>query len=420
MAGLGIRYTELAGVLADHADVTVAHGGHGSDRIPGKARAVAFRPHAPAALKPMIEWADAVVTHPQWPMVSAWLRQSDARVVMDLYDPETLETLELFSRKPAVARRLVGHATLDRLQDALRTGHHFMCASEKQRDLWIGAMLALRMIDPDLYDQDPSLRTVIDKVPFGAPAEPPTAAAGAGEGPRQLHARVGDESELVLWNGGLWNWLDSETAIEAVAILSQRRPGVRLVFMGASTQEAALAATERARSLADRLGLLDSVVFFNTDWVPYSERASWLGQADCAITAQADHLETRYAFRTRLLDCFWAGLPPVCTEGDDLADLIARRDLGATFPPGDPEGAAAALEVVLDRGRGAFREGLAVAAAEYSWPAVSRPLVSWVLGPARTRRPGNTRGAARRTPGHVFRTLAYAAGGRRLLDRRAG
>ena len=33
-----------------------------------------------------------------------------------------------------------------------------MCASDTQRDLWLGAMLALRLIGPELYDRDPSLR----------------------------------------------------------------------------------------------------------------------------------------------------------------------------------------------------------------------------------------------------------------------
>lgn len=418
MAGLGIRYTELASVLAQHADVTVAHGGPPSGPLASGVPTVAYPVHDPAALKPLIAAADTVVTHPQWPVVTGWLGKASARVIFDLYDPETFETLELFSSRPAVVRRLMGQLTLDRLHDALRTGHHFMCASEKQRDLWIGAMLALRMIDPSAYDNDPSLRSVIDKVPFGAPADPP--APPAGRGPRQLFAQIDDDNPLVLWNGGLWSWLDPGTAIEAVAILSRRRPDVRLVFMGGSGQPAAKAATERARSLASRLGVLDSVVLFNPDWVPYSERATWLAQADCALTAQTDHLETRYAFRTRLLDCFWAGLPPVCTEGDDLADLIARRGLGATFPPGDPERGAAALADVLDRGRGAVADGLARAAAEYSWREVSRPLVSWVLEPPGTRRAGDGRGVAPRTPGHVLRALAYAAGGRRLLDRRAG
>src|SRR5262249_28644569 len=77
-------------------------------------------------------------------------------------------------------------------------------------------------------------------------------------------------------------------------------------------------------------------------WVPYEERVNWLLDADCAVSAHLDHVETRFAFRTRLLDCFWAGLPVVCTEGDDLAERVARDDLGGTVAAGDVDGMAAA------------------------------------------------------------------------------
>src|SRR6202044_3016580 len=112
-------------------------------------RLVAFRPHAPGALRPLIEEADTVVAHPQWPLVDRWLRRWPARVVIDLYCPETLETLELAADRGAFARRQLMATTLDRLHAALRTGHNFICASESQRDLWIGAMLGLRLIDPE-------------------------------------------------------------------------------------------------------------------------------------------------------------------------------------------------------------------------------------------------------------------------------
>ena len=94
---------------------------------------------------------------------------------------------------------------------------------------------------------------------------------------------------------------------------------------------------------------------FNDGWVPYEERGAWLLQADCAVAAHRDHLETRFSHRTRLLDCLWAGLPIVCTRGDELAERIARDGLGEAVPPADPAALAAALARVLDRGRGRLR-----------------------------------------------------------------
>jgi glycosyltransferase involved in cell wall biosynthesis len=417
MAGLGIRCWELARALAPLASVTVAHGGSEQGERDG-VRMLPFRPHAPGALREPIARADVVVAHPQWPLVDRWLRRSAARVVIDLYCPETLETLELAASSSRLQRGQLTATTLDRLHSALRTGHNFVCASETQRDLWLGAMLAQRLIGPDLYDRDPGLRETIDLVPFGAPTEsPPQRGAG---GPRETIAGVDADSELVLWNGGIWRWLDAETAIRAVAELASRRPKLRLVFMGGAPEHPAAAeSTRAARALASELGVLDSIVHFHDSWVPYAERGSWLADADCALSAYAEHLETRFAYRTRVLDCFWARLPIVCTSGDDLAERIARERLGAVAPPREPHALAAALAHVLDAGRESYADALAAAAEQNSWERVARPLARWIAAPRPDARPGDTPGALRAPLAQRLREAAYLAGGRALLSRRA-
>ena len=303
-------------------------------RRPPGVRAVGYEPHAPGALREEIARADVVVAPPQWPVVTRWLRHSGARVVYDLYDPETLETLELFRGRRG--RSAMVALTVDRLEDALRTGHHFMCASESQRDLWIGALLASRLLTPASYDRDPTLRDVLDLVPFGVPASPP--AAGGGPGIRDAFPQIGPDDEIVLWNGGLWRWLDPATAVRAIGRLAERRPGVRLVFMGASDK----AAAERRAARRPRPSATSRSS--TTEWVPYAQRAAWLLEANCALVTGVDHLETRFAFRTRMLDCFWAGLPVVCTSGDELAERVARDGLGAVVNPGDDAALADALE----------------------------------------------------------------------------
>ncbi len=426
MAGLGIRCFELARALASGgaglpggAEVTIAHGGE-ERGVHGGVRTVPFRPHAPAPVRELIAEADTVVAHPQWPLVDRWLRRSRARVVIDLYCPETLETLELASGSGRLLRAQHTATTLDRLHAALRTGHNFVCASESQRDLWLGAMLALRLIGPERYDEDPSMRETIDLVPFGAPGETPPSHESPG-GPRETIAAVARDSELVLWNGGIWRWLDAESAIRAVAALAPSRPRLQLVFMGgAPSHPAAQQSTREARALAAELGLLDSVVHFHDSWVPYAERGAWLAQADCALSAHADHLETRFAYRTRVLDCFWARLPIVCTGGDELAERIERERLGAVAPPGDVDALAAALAQVLDAGRESYVDALARAAEQSSWERVARPLARWVAQPAPAphARLADTPGAVRAPLAQSAREVAYLAGGRVLLDRR--
>jgi glycosyltransferase involved in cell wall biosynthesis len=377
MAGAAIRAVELARAAASVADVTVAAPSGTLPDLP----VAAFHPHDARTLAAPLARADAVYGVAQWPLVMRALRRSGARLIFDLYVPEYFETLEGFRDRAPLLRRLMAALALDRIEDALTSADLLLCASERQRDLLTGLLLGLRGVPPRAYDLDRSLEARLAVVPFGVPATPP-ARTGA-PGPK---ARFAAE-QVVLWNGGIWGWLDPETAIRAVARLD--RPGLRLVFMGAAPGQPARRTTQAAKLLAAQL---DAPVDFHDEWVPYDERADWLLDADAVISCHHDQLETRYAFRTRLLDCFWARVPIVCTSGDDLAARIERENLGATAAPEDVEGMAAGLARVLDGDRAAYGERLGRTARELTWPRTAAPLVTF-LG---SLPPGTSAGAGTR------------------------
>jgi glycosyltransferase involved in cell wall biosynthesis len=156
---------------------------------------------------------------------------------------------------------------------------------------------------------------------------------------------------------------------------AERCPRVRLLFMSAKDMEGPERREARAaRDLAKELGALDRLVFFNEDPVPYRERGTWLLRADCIISTNVDHLESNFSFRTRLLDSFWAGVPAVCTGGDELSEMIERHDGGVTVPTGDVQAVAEGIVEVLDRGRDGYSERLLAAGAELVWPKAVEPL----------------------------------------------
>jgi hypothetical protein len=102
-----------------------------------------------------------------------------------------------------------------------------------------------------------------------------------------------------------------------MSIVSDRDPRAKLVFMGVKSPVAEIAkmrVVDDARDLAHHLNLLDCHVFFN-EWVPYEERQNWLLQADLGLTLHLDSLESRFAYRTRMLDNIWCRLPLVATRG---------------------------------------------------------------------------------------------------------
>lgn len=412
MRGLGIRYTELARALAAAGlDVTVAAPAIEGDAAPDVATTT-WEPDGVRALRALLAGADAVLAPPGPPHVMRELRRCGARVAIDLYDPVPLEVLERTAADRPALR--VTHATTatDQLGDALRTGDFFICASERQRDLWIGALLAAGRVTPRAYDRDPALRALVDVVPFGVPSEPP--AAGGGDPVRARFDAIEAGDRVLLWNGGLWAWLDAPAAIRALARVRSNGIPARLVFMGASTAGGAGAALAEARAVVAAEDLGDAVLF-NDVWVDYAQRGGWLLAADAVVSTHRDHLETRFAFRTRLLDCFWAGVPAVVTGGDELAARIAADDLGAVAAPGDVDALAAGIERVLERGREAYAPRLRAAAEAYAWPRVVAPLRAFAVGEGGgAAGPGVLAGAAarplRRTAQRATRLARLARG----------
>jgi glycosyltransferase involved in cell wall biosynthesis len=211
---------------------------------------------------------------------------------------------------------------------------------------------------------------------------------------------ISDGDQVLYWGGGLWDWFDPLTAIEAVALLSQRLPNVRLFFAGIAHPNPAVppmrqAAAARRRS--DELGLTNRHVFFN-QWVPYAERAGYLLDSDVGLSLHFDQIETRFSFRTRMLDYIWSGLPMVLTGGDSLSSQAAERGLARVVAPGDAGAVAEAVAAWLDETTAARAARQARAqewAEELRWSQVIGPLLSFCRQPktAADRAGGSSRRA---------------------------
>ncbi|MGH7876986.1 MAG: glycosyltransferase, partial [Candidatus Dormibacteraceae bacterium] len=143
------------------------------------------------------------------------------------------------------------------------------------------------------------------------------------------------------------------------------------------------------QALARDLGVLGRGVIFGTDWVPYADRGQMLLEADLGVSLHRDDVETRYSFRTRVLDYLWAGLPVLTTAGDSMADLVMAHDLGEVVGYGDVNSVVRALLRLADPDRRAScSERVRALAPSFNWAEVVRPLVDYCLDP----RPAPDRG----------------------------
>lgn len=331
MAGPGIRYLELARALSRTQEVTLL-APLGSVLTPGPYQFVIY---SKTDLLTKIPLCDVILTQEISSILAFHAHKNEIRLIYDAYDPLPLEYLEIFKERSLSLRDFKNRQVLRSVLFSLKTSDGVICACSKQRDLWMGALMALQRLTPLAYDQDPSYQRTLAIVPFGLPSDCPKQ---SGPGFRAKWG-FGKDDPLLIWGGGIWNWFDPLTLINAMALIVEKQPKARLVFMGLKHPNEEIPEMQmavKAMKLAKELNLFEKNVFFNFDWVPYQERQNYLLEADIGVSTHFEHLETQYSFRTRILDYLWTGLPMIVTKGDFFAELVEEHQLGSTVPAQDP------------------------------------------------------------------------------------
>lgn len=381
MAGPAIRAWNMALLLSAEHEVLLVTTTILEDGIQAPFAIKLVRPGQNREFSELERWAEVIVFQGHGMDQFDALRTTDRIVVVDIYDPMHLEMLEQGREQPFATWELRVSTATRVLNQQLSRGDFFLCSSERQRWFYLGQLAALGRLNPTTYRDDPHLTGLIAVAPFGLDATPPVHERSA---LRSVVPGIGADDKLLIWGGGVYSWFDPKTLIMAVAELAERRDRVRLYFLGTrhpGVEEMGI--VKESVDLARELGVLDSTVFFNEDWVDFSERQSFLIEADAGVSTHFSHLETTFSFRTRILDYLWAGLPMVVTEGDSFAELVEHEQLGIVVPAENVAALADALERVLfDNGfAAAAGENVHRVAADFTWERTLKPLLEFVRHP---------------------------------------
>lgn len=413
MASPGIRAYHIAGSLGrllPDARITLARPPEGRAEIAAPAPNVCFASwDTNADMMALARDHDVIVARDFPPRFARLLGHK--RFALDAFTPFYTEWMELSKRdiKPFWRRTwMAGNRWYINAQ--LTLADFIFCADERQRDLWIGMLMALALVPPDVYERDPSLRKFIDIVPYGVPQTPLDARNRVLKG---VVPGINETDHVLLWNGGITEWNDPFTLLRALDELRAKRDDIKLVFMGMNHPDyvfgpnAGVAA--RAIAMARELGLEGRTVFFLDGWVPYERIDDYLAEADASICLGYENLESRFAFRTRYVDVFRARVPLLCTRGDVLAERVATDPLGITVPEREVAPVIAGIERLLeDR---AFiencRANLGRISHELAWDTAVEPLADFIRS-----------GDSYATPASRRRLQAYTRGAASLVLRR--
>lgn len=387
MAAPGIRYFHFARELAatGRFDVTLMVTNDPREVEVDGVRAIGTRRRRHLQIRELAGSFDAVVAQGGLDFRSmVHLADTRVRTIYDLYAP----LFEMLTFQGAVAgedpaARLRWRAYCIRHRILLLCGRAFLGANEAQRHALLGALAAVGRIGLDDHRLDPTLDHLVRAVGLGVDAEPPQATVDDVRA-SLVHAREGDR--ILVWPGNLWDWFDPATLMRAMARISETRDDIKLFCLGLrhpNTGYAEMTTTGRTIALAEELGVKDRTVFFDFGWIPYEERQNYLLAAHIGINAHAEHVETTFAYRTRILDYLWAALPVVTTEGGALSDVVERSGLGRTVRFADPEDCARAILELCDDPEeyGRVRDRVARYREQITWPRVVEPLAELIEAP---------------------------------------
>ncbi|MGE5595884.1 MAG: glycosyltransferase [Hyphomicrobiales bacterium] len=379
MASPGIRAYQLAGALGrliPEAEITLAVPA-GRDAVEAPAPNVRLQEWTTNSEATALARAHDTTIARNFPPQFARLMGS-RRFGLDAFTPFYVEWMELSQRdiQPRWRRTwMAGNRWYINFQ--LTLADFIFCADERQRDMWIGMLMALALVPPDVYERDPSLRKLVDVVPYGVSSRPMDP-----RGPVLRGVVPGIEAgdRILLWNGGVTEWNDPFTLLHAMERLARSRPQVKLVFMGSNHPDLVFGpkagVLRDAIALTRNLGLDGRNVFFLEGWVPYERIDDYLAEADASVCLGYENIESRFAFRTRYVDLFRARVPLLCTRGDVLAERVDEDQLGITVPERDVDAVVAGIERLLDDAEFAetCRRNQGAIAEELAWDAVAQPL----------------------------------------------
>jgi GT2 family glycosyltransferase/glycosyltransferase involved in cell wall biosynthesis len=376
MAGPGMRYLEMGKALSDDIQVTIAVPSQTDLDLP-EVDLKEYQDIKPGSLNKLVDESDVVLISSYLVERFPFLWSTQTRVVVDLYDPFVLENLHYYLDEAPANQDYLNQQSVDITNKLALIGDFFICGNERQRDYWLGVLTANGRVNPKNYRRDPELRSLIDVLGIGYPDRPPHQANFL----RGVHPQVPSEAQIVLWGGGIWNWLDPLTLINAWKNVIDHNPLARLIFLGTRHPNPEIPnheMAEKAQALAENTGEKDkSILFF--DWLSYQDRESLLSEADIGVTLHPVHVETRYSIRTRMMDYFWAKLPVMVTEGDITSEWVQDYQLGEVVPPFDPEAVSQALNSLLSQPKAAWAPRFENFAEIMTWEKAVTPMKRYCL-----------------------------------------
>ena len=346
MAGPGMRSYAIATFLSAYADVTLSHCESSDINLTNDS--VKLIPDSDVVWDSDDYWRDydlAIMPGSQ-NLKFTLPEYFPIPLIVDIYDPYILENIELLADKKSSIRDYEYLRHLKSMIEMLLVGDRFLVTSDRTRDFFLGMMAGWGVLNPVSASKE-KFRNLFLEIPFGVTDEPFNEAYSKSS--TKLPNNI-SEDDLILWAGGLWDWLDPQSIINAMPKILEHHPNAKLLFMGYKHPNKHVPIMDTAYQcieMAKKSGLYGKSIIFR-EWTPFEERIPLLHLSKIGVSLHKKHIETRFSFRTRLMDYIWAGIPMVLSGRDVLSEELASSGVAEIVLDNNPQSIADAVSKLLD------------------------------------------------------------------------
>lgn len=383
MAGTGMRYHSMAETLTEAGfDVTV--GFFGPDYLPDDDFKRSYNVESVNVhqFEKAFGWADAIIAMWVSEAIIHFCNLHKKTLIFDIYAPVPVETMALktFSGKEITAAdEFEFESSHKDYRKFLENGDAFLVSNQRQLDFWIGYAFGAGQTSPERYMQ----RNIFDQfliAPMGIHAHQKlthtkTMYKGVLKG-------VAKDDIVMIWNGGIYDWYDGVTLIEAMELVHTMNPKIKMIFPGTVHPNKNLPKwqeTINTQERAKELKVEGKNVFFFNSWVDYHDRINFLLEADIAIYTHKPSIESEFSHRTRVLDHILATIPTIATKGDHFASLVEQHGLGAVVEAYDKKALADAIVALAEpRKLAEAKRNLEKIRPSFDWAETLKPLITYL------------------------------------------
>ena len=266
---------------------------------------------------------------------------------------------------------------------SLLVSDKIFCRDEQIKTFLWGSLTSLGRVNLDNYYKHKKLENMIESAPFGLESTKPKHTHDVYRG----RFKNIDHKDLVLiWNGGVWNWNDGTTLMEAMKKLKKEK--VKLVFQGFKHPDKDQGLSQEAKRTwraAKEKDVVGNNVFFSEEWIPYHQRGNYLTECDIGVVSSPDIPEANLFFKTRIYDYLWAELPIILNDCEAFAPTVRDKGLGLVARTGDAKDWADKIaKLKKDKKlRDRIKKNIRDHKKELTWTKTLKPVEKYLEKPSR-------------------------------------